>query len=136
MVYSVSIKKPKINNARLKEVSENTWSVLVYILNGFVFMIVGLQLPNIIKTAYLEATINTPVAILYILIISFVLLFLRFIWVLFMYSIGDKSSEGATKKKFSVALKMENVPVSTAVSANLKHTIPEASFIRPSPSIM
>ncbi|WP_024621948.1 Na+/H+ antiporter [Metaclostridioides mangenotii] len=104
MVYSVSIKKPKINNARLKEVSENTWSVLVYILNGFVFMIVGLQLPNIIKTAYLEATINTPVAILYILIISFVLLFLRFIWVLFMYSIGDKSSEGSIKVNWFDAL--------------------------------
>lgn len=104
MVYSVSIKKPKINNVRLKEVSENTWSVLVYILNGFVFMIVGLQLPNIIKTAYLEATINTPVAILYILIISFVLLFLRFIWVLFMYSIGDKSSEDSIKVNWFDAL--------------------------------
>ncbi len=42
----------------------------------------------------------------------------------------------ATKKKLIVALKIENVPVRAAARANLKHTIPEASFIRPSPSIM
>ena len=104
MVNTISNSKSKYDAIRLKEVSENTWSVLVYILNGFVFLIVGLQLPSIITTAFLEASINTPVAILYVLIISFMLLFLRFIWVLFMYSIGDKSDEASIKVNWYDAL--------------------------------
>ncbi len=104
MVNTISNSKSKYDAIRLKEVSENTWSVLVYILNGFVFLIVGLQLPSIITTAFLEASINTPVAILYVLIISFMLLILRFIWVLFMYSIGDKSDEASIKVNWYDAL--------------------------------
>lgn len=104
MVNTISNSKSKYDAVRLKEVSENTWSVLVYILNGFVFLIVGLQLPSIITTAFLEASINTPIAILYVLIISFMLLFLRFIWVLFMYSIGDKSDEASIKVNWYDAL--------------------------------
>ncbi|WP_330648035.1 Na+/H+ antiporter [Metaclostridioides mangenotii] len=104
MVNTISNSKSKYDAVRLKEVSENTWSVLVYILNGFVFLIVGIQLPSIITTAFLEASINTPIAILYVLIISFMLLFLRFIWVLFMYSIGDKSDEASIKVNWYDAL--------------------------------
>lgn len=104
MVNTISNSKSKYDTVRLKEVSENTWSVLVYILNGFVFLIVGIQLPSIITTAFLEASINTPIAILYVLIISFMLLFLRFIWVLFMYSIGDKSDEASIKVNWYDAL--------------------------------
>lgn len=104
MVNTISNSKSKYDAVRLKEVSENTWSVLVYILNGFVFLIVGIQLPSIITTAFLEASINTPIAILYVLIISYMLLFLRFIWVLFMYSIGDKSDEASIKVNWYDAL--------------------------------
>lgn len=91
MVYSLSSKRLKFKNAKLNAVSENTWSVLAYVLNGFIFIIVGLQLPNIIKTAFYEVTINTLGAIIYILLITLALLTLRYLWVLLMYKFGGKT---------------------------------------------
>ncbi|SUQ50907.1 hypothetical protein CNEONATNEC26_02270 [Clostridium neonatale] len=41
----------------------------------------------------------------------------------------------ATKTKFAVASNIEKVPVNAAAKANLKDTIPDASFNSPSPSI-
>ena len=103
MVYSLSSKRLKSKNAKLNAVSENTWSVLVYVLNGFIFIIVGLQLPNIIKTAFYETSINTMGAIIDVLLITVALLVIRFLWVLFMYKFGGKNSEEEDKVKFHAA---------------------------------
>ena len=103
MVYSLSLKRLKSKNAKLNAVSANTWSILVYVLNGFIFIIVGLQLPNIIKTAFYETSINTMGAIMDVLLITVALLVIRFLWVVFMYKFGGGNSEGEDKRKFHTA---------------------------------
>ncbi len=103
MVYSLSLKRLKSKNAKLNAVSANTWSILVYVLNGFIFIIVGLQLPNIIKTAFYETSINTMGAIIDVLLITVALLVIRFLWVLFMYKFGGENSDGEDKRKFHTA---------------------------------
>lgn len=90
MVYSLSSKRLKFKNAKLNTVSENTWSVLAYVLNGFIFIIVGLQFPDIIKIAFYEVTINNLEAVIDVLLITLALLTLRYLWVLFMYKFGNK----------------------------------------------
>lgn len=97
MTYSLSAKRLKYPNAKLNEASENTWSVITYVINGLIFMIVGLQLPNIIKTAFYESTINIPKAVLDVLIITSALLLLRFLWVLFMYKFGKDTARKQDK---------------------------------------
>jgi len=105
MVYSLSSKKLKFKNARLNAVSENTWSVLAYVLNGLIFIIVGLQLPNIIEIAFYEATINNLDAVIDVLLITLALLTLRYLWVLFMYKFGDNACKTEEKGvKFHAAL--------------------------------
>ncbi|MBE6088710.1 Na+/H+ antiporter [Clostridium beijerinckii] len=105
MVYSLSSKRLKFKNAKLNAVSENTWSVLAYVLNGLIFIIVGLQLPNIIKIAFYEATINNFQAIIDVLLITLALFTLRYLWVLFMYKFGDSSCKTEEKNvKFHAAL--------------------------------
>lgn len=103
MVYSLSLKRLKSKNAKLNAVSANTWSILVYVLNGFIFIIVGLQLPNIIKTAFYETSINTIGAIIDVLLITVALLVIRFLWVVFMYKLGGGNSDGEDKRKFHTA---------------------------------
>ena len=103
MVYSLSLKRLKSKNAKLNAVSANTWSILVYVLNGFIFIIVGLQLPNIIKTAFYETSINTMGAIIDVLLITIALLVIRFLWVVFMYKLGTRNSDGEDKRKFHTA---------------------------------
>lgn len=105
IVYSLSSKRLKFKNAKLNAVSENTWSVLAYVLNGFIFIIVGLQLPNIIKTAFYEVTINILGALIDVLLITLVLLTLRYLWVLFMYKLGGNNSKKEEDNgKFHAAL--------------------------------
>jgi len=105
MVYSLSAKRLKIRNAKLNAVSENTWSVLAYVLNGFIFIIVGLQLPNIIENAFYEVTINNLGAIINVLLITLALLILRYLWVMLMYKfIGKNSKIEENKVKFHAAL--------------------------------
>ncbi|AWK52847.1 Na+/H+ antiporter [Clostridium beijerinckii] len=103
MVYSLSLKRLKSKNAKLNVVSANTWSIITYVLNGFIFIIVGLQLPNIIKTAFYETSINTMGAIIDVLLITVALLVIRFLWVLFMYKFGGEDSDGEDKRKFHTA---------------------------------
>lgn len=105
MVFSLSSKRLRNKNAKLNAVSSNTWSVIVYILNGFIFIIVGLQLPSIIKTAFNETSINNMMAIIDILIITLSLLVIRFLWVIFMYKFGgEKCDVKEDKFKFHAAL--------------------------------
>lgn len=105
MVFSLSSKRLRTKNAKLNAVSSNTWSVIVYILNGFIFIIVGLQLPSIIKTAFKEISINNMMAIIDVLLITLALLVIRFLWVIFMYKFGgEKCDVKEDKFKFHAAL--------------------------------
>ncbi|MDR1774543.1 MAG: Na+/H+ antiporter [Clostridioides sp.] len=98
MFYSLKERTNIYKNARFNAVSNNTWSILVYILNGLVFTLIGLQLPSIVKTAYFETSINTPKAIVYALIISLVLYILRYIWVYFIFKTEHILSNDNTKQ--------------------------------------
>lgn len=98
MVYSLSNKRLKSKNPRLNEASGNIWSVFVYILNGLVFIIVGLQLPEIIKVAYYESTINTMKAVVYVVIITLALHIIRFSWVYIIFRFGNKKLSKEQKK--------------------------------------
>ncbi|CAI3202465.1 putative cation/proton antiporter [Clostridium neonatale] len=98
MVYSLSNKRLKSKNPKLNEASENIWSVFVYMLNGLVFIMVGLQLPEIIKVAYYESTINTMKAVVDVVIITLALHIIRFLWVYLIFKFGNKNLTKEQKK--------------------------------------
>ena len=58
--------------------SQSVWSTLVFLLNGMVFILIGLQLPDIIK-GLKEYSLRE--VIIYALVISFVTIILRIAWV-------------------------------------------------------
>ncbi|MEK0315073.1 Na+/H+ antiporter [Cohnella sp. 56] len=62
------------------ELSDNTWSVIVFILNGLVFVILGLQLPSVFKQVFDEPSLNNGAVIAYAVVIFLMLLVLRFLW--------------------------------------------------------
>lgn len=66
--------------AKLQVVSASTWSVILFILNGIVFLILGLQIPAVTTVIFRDATISNTQVMIYIVIISLCLLFLRFLW--------------------------------------------------------
>lgn len=63
-------------NSRLQSLT--VWSVLVFLLNGVVFIMIGLQLPEIIKGI---GNYSLPRTIFYAVIISLVTITVRLLWV-------------------------------------------------------
>lgn len=68
---------------KLRIVSESTWSIIIYILNGLVFVLLGLQIPDVSRVIFESSAFNNIQVIGYILVITLALVLLRFGWVYF-----------------------------------------------------
>lgn len=77
--------------SKLKFVSKSTWAVLLFIINGLVFLILGLQIPAVMAVIFRDNTISNFKVLMYIIIISLSMILLRFLWVYSMWN--EKWSE-------------------------------------------
>src|SRR4051812_18105446 len=66
---------------KLQLVSHSTWTVLIYILNGLVFVLLGLQVPDVISEIFKDPLFNNWEVSKYIFIIAASLFILRFMWI-------------------------------------------------------
>ncbi|WP_040205802.1 Na+/H+ antiporter [Neobacillus jeddahensis] len=66
---------------QLQVVSQSTWTVLIYILNGLVFVLLGLQIPNVTSEIFEDPLFNNWQVSKYIVTITAALLLLRFVWI-------------------------------------------------------
>lgn len=78
---TMSIISPKLityKEAESRFATERTWSTFLYVLNGFIFLLLGMELPNIfIQTT---AQYNVFLSFGYVLLITSLLMVLRYIW--------------------------------------------------------
>ncbi|WP_420808667.1 cation:proton antiporter [Cohnella luojiensis] len=89
---------------RTNELSDNTWSVILFLLNGLVFVILGLQIPDVFSTIFSSPDFNNYEVLGYALIIFVMLIVLRFLWTL-AFSRGGKvfgGSKNAEKFSFKI----------------------------------
>lgn len=100
----------KANESRMAEVqivTERTWDVIIYLLNGIMFLILGIELPFAMGTA-LENSINGNNYQLfgYVILLWFIILIIRVLWTYsymwFDYSFGKFKRE--TVPSFKIAL--------------------------------
>lgn len=80
IVHGMERDHEKSPTITLQIVSRSTWTVLLYILNGLVFLLLGLQIPDILNEIFKDPNFNNIKVIDYALIITASLLALRFIW--------------------------------------------------------
>ncbi|AQY50621.1 putative Na+/H+ antiporter [Listeria weihenstephanensis FSL R9-0317] len=66
---------------KLNVVSQGTWSVIIFVLNGLVFIILGTQLPDIIQVVWQNSGVSNWQVIFYVLLITFSLITIRFLWI-------------------------------------------------------
>ncbi|WP_324676714.1 Na+/H+ antiporter [Hymenobacter sp. GOD-10R] len=100
----VSWRSYEIYDTNTRVQKNSFWDVLSFLLNGFVFILIGLQLPFIIK-GFNELTL--PVVIGYGLLISFVAIVIRIVWVFptsYLLLLFNKLL-GRKKKKATLDLK-------------------------------
>ncbi|ULO05500.1 Na+/H+ antiporter [Paenibacillus sp. 19GGS1-52] len=84
---------------KLQLVSASTWSVLLFILNGMVFLILGVSIPDVIEVIYRDDAVDNLLVVGYVLAITALLIVLRFLWV-YLFSLWG-----------SRLRKMEKVPM-------------------------
>lgn len=75
---------------KLQLVSASTWSVLLYILNGLVFLILGLSIPDVIEVIYRDTAVDNLMVVGYVLAITVLLFVLRFVWVYVFSLVGAR----------------------------------------------
>ena len=63
---------------------DNVWKAVSFILNGIVFVILGLELPQALQTSLQQPYLNNGMLIMLVLVITAVLVFVRFGWLLIM----------------------------------------------------
>lgn len=84
IAHSFGFKKMNPEVAKLSVVSKSTWSVIVFVLNGLVFLLLGTQLPDIIQTIWSSAEIANFKVVMYSFFLTLAVLGLRLIWALIM----------------------------------------------------
>lgn len=89
----------------LKIVTERTWDIAVYLLNGIVFLILGIELPLAMTQTIRNPSDNTWVAIGDIILVWLVVFLIRVLWMLANVTIKWlKDKENQHRPNLSVAL--------------------------------
>ncbi|OOC61856.1 Na+/H+ antiporter [Paenibacillus ihbetae] len=81
VTHAVERDRMRSASMRLRVVSDSTWSVILYTLNGLVFLLLGHEIPGVINQIWSDPAYNNGQVIGYIVLITAVLLVLRFVWV-------------------------------------------------------
>jgi monovalent cation/hydrogen antiporter len=81
IVHSINRDHDQSPAIRLQMVSQSTWTVLIYILNGLVFVLLGLQIPSVTAEIFQDPRFNNWEVSKYIIIITAALFLLRFLWI-------------------------------------------------------
>ncbi|EST90479.1 Na+/H+ antiporter [Vagococcus lutrae LBD1] len=103
-INQTTVFKSHYSETRL--VTERMWEILVYILNGVVFVILGVELPDAMSETIANPNINNTLLIIWILAIWFVLLSVRVLWsyAYMWWNFFDKNHPKVTRPLFKEAL--------------------------------
>ncbi|KRK09150.1 NhaP-type Na+ H+ and K+ H+ antiporter [Ligilactobacillus pobuzihii E100301 = KCTC 13174] len=88
----------------LRVVSSTTWDVLNYLLNGFVFMLLGNALPRAMENVIEGDRFSTVQALSYAFLTWLIILLIRIIWSYIYMIFPNKKNRGQKKGAFRYAL--------------------------------
>ncbi|KMY48298.1 Na+/H+ antiporter [Peribacillus loiseleuriae] len=126
IVHAIERDREQSPTIKLQIVSNSTWSVILFILNGLVFVLLGLQVPGVANSIFENAAFNNMDVIGYIIVISASLFVLRFVWILAAWWTGWKVKQGIVKPPLKAIGIMTISGVRGAVTLAGAFTIPFA----------
>lgn len=86
------------NVARTNIVSTSVWGVLSFSLNGAVFILLGMQLPRAMMASWSDPYISNIALIGIILLVTLVVIALRFFWIAAMLRVARDTISGQRRK--------------------------------------
>ncbi|EUJ33391.1 putative Na+/H+ antiporter [Listeria floridensis FSL S10-1187] len=109
LVQSLGYQKMNPESAKLNTISKNTWSVIIFSLNGIVFVLLGTQLPHIATSIFENSGVSNFSLIGYVLLILVVLLGLRFLLLLLFRSFSQEKKSWRLRVKDAILYTLSGV---------------------------
>ena len=100
-----------MHEAHIRFVSDGAWSTLLFVLNGLVFVLLGMHIPIIVQS---RAVVETSVAldIGAVLVIYALIMVVRFVWVLLLHK-----GEGTGRTKNALLISLSGVKGAITLAA-------------------
>ncbi|WP_455675792.1 Na+/H+ antiporter [Pradoshia sp.] len=102
IVHSSIKERAGIRNADEQVVTEHMWSIILFVLNGVVFLLLGLSIPSAMKETVENPAISNWLIIGYILAIGLVIMLIRMIWTYCYIGLECLLSKGGKTTKPSI----------------------------------
>lgn len=106
VVHSIIREHTETFVAEEQLLTENIWSLLLFVLNGFVFLLLGMDIPSAMFEVISDPAIGNWLAFGYIAVIALTLYAIRFAWscLTSFYSYYMKKKKGAQKPQLNTLL--------------------------------
>ena len=118
IVHSLVRERTESMNAEEQVLTENIWTIVLYILNGIVFLLLGLHIPPSMVESVKNPAINNWLLIGFVAAIGIVILGIRFVWsyLFSQYEYRFKRTQGADKPSFANSMIISLTGVRGAVT--------------------
>ena len=116
--------KPTPVAARLKIASNSVWETLVFVINGVVFVMLGMQLPKAIMPSWRSDEVSSVLLCGLVLLVTALVVGVRFIWVLVMERCDSSAKRHTGKQLVRDALVTTLSGPKGAVTLSIIMTIP------------
>lgn len=83
LLRSTATNQIRLSSTQMQLVSRSTWQILTSLLNGFVFVLLGVSLPTVWANIMADHTKSLPIYVLLAVILYAVMFLLRYIWIRF-----------------------------------------------------
>ncbi|MFC6288803.1 cation:proton antiporter [Levilactobacillus angrenensis] len=87
LMYSLSTTQLRLSSTQLQLVTRSTWHFLTSILNGFVFVLLGVSLPTVWVNIQQDTSKTLPILIFLAVVLYLVMLGLRYLWIRFDWAL-------------------------------------------------
>lgn len=87
LMYSISNNQLRLSSTQLQLVSRSTWRILTSILNGFVFVLLGVSLPTVWVNIQQDSNKSIPTYVFLAVVLYLVMLALRYLWIRFDWAL-------------------------------------------------
>lgn len=106
IIHSLVRERAETQVAEEQMLAENIWTIILFILNGIVFLLLGLSIPSSMSGVLENPNINEWLLIGYVLAIALVILGIRFVWAYLFaaYEYRYGKMEGAVKPNLKQTL--------------------------------
>ena len=124
LIITLLPQKPTPVAARLKIASNSVWETLVFVINGVVFVMLGMQLPKAIMPSWRSDEVSSLLLCGLVLLVTALVVGVRFIWVLVMERCDSSAKRHTSKQLVRDALVTTLSGPKGAVTLSIIMTIP------------